>query len=231
MGLQSLPSVAGYSAGDKSAFWHLVISALYFHPMFTGIVQNTGEVLRVVPKPGGEELHVKLGPAGEGLKPGDSLAVSGVCLTAVEVKDGICRFDVITETLSKTTLGTLGVGSLVNLERSLQMGDRLDGHLVQGHVDGVGKVVRKIATAQEYKLWIEPPESLKAYVAPRGSVSVDGVSLTIAEVEGGNFAIALIPTTLERTQLGRLEVGSPVNLESDIIARQVVHWLEFQKGK
>ncbi len=194
--------------------------------MFTGIVECTGEVVRIEEVPGGRRLTVDLGPVSEGLKPGDSVSVNGVCLTAVQLEGSRCTFDVITETLSKTNLGRLQVGSRVNLERSLRAGDRIDGHFVQGHVHDVGHVVDRIETDQEFKLWIRPPEHLKVYIVPLGSVAVNGVSMTVAEVRDDAFALAVIPTTLERTNLGQLQVGDPVNIETDILCRQLVHYLK-----
>jgi riboflavin synthase len=136
-----------------------------------------------------------------------------------------CSFDVITETLSKTNLGRLQVGSKVNLERSLRAGDRIDGHFVQGHVHDVGHLVERVATDKEFKLWIQPPDHLKVYIVPLGSVAVNGVSMTVAQVRPDAFALAVIPTTLERTNLGDLQVGDPINIETDILSRQLVHYL------
>ena len=194
--------------------------------MFSGIVECTGEVLAIDDFPGGKRLTVDLGTAGEGIRPGDSVSVNGVCLTAVTIDGRCCTFDVITETLSKTNLGTLQVGSHVNLERSLRAGDRIDGHFVQGHGHDVGHVVERIETPEEFKLWIRPPEHLKVYIVPLGSVAVNGVSMTVAEVRPDAFALAVIPTTLERTNLGELQVGDPVNIETDILCRQLVHYLQ-----
>ncbi len=192
--------------------------------MFTGIVERTGEVVKIEEFPGGKRLTVDLGPVSEGLQPGDSVCVNGVCLTAVTIEGTLCTFDVITETLSKTNLGRLQVGSKVNLERSLQAGDRIDGHFVQGHVHDVGKVVERIETDKEFKLWIEAPEHLSVYIVPLGSVAVNGVSMTVAEVRDNAFALAVIPTTLELTNLGELQPGDLVNIETDILCRQLVHY-------
>ncbi len=195
--------------------------------MFAGIVECTGAVVSIEDFPGGKRLDVDLGPAAADLKPGDSVSVNGVCLTAVTGESRPCRFDVITETLSKTNLGRLQIGSKVNLERSLRAGDRIDGHFVQGHVHDVGHVAERITSDEEFKLWIRPPEELSVYIAPLGSVAVNGVSMTVAEVRPDAFALALIPTTLERTNLGDLHVGDPVNIETDIVSRQLVHYLQW----
>ena len=194
--------------------------------MFSGIVECKGEVVAIQDFPGGKRLTIDLGSAAEDLKHGDSVSVNGVCLTATTIEGRRCTFDVITETLSKTNLGRLEVGSRVNLERSLRAGDRIDGHFVQGHVHDVGHLVERIETDEEFKLWIAPPDHLKVYIVPLGSIAVNGVSMTVAEVRPDAFALAVIPTTLERTNLGELEVGDPVNLETDILCRQLVHYLE-----
>lgn len=174
---------------------------------------------------------VELKELGKDLQPGQSVAVDGVCLTAVEPSGGQSAFDVITETLKKTTLGRLKVGSKVNIERSLHAADRLEGHLVQGHVQGIAKVVEVVATDKEYTLSLMPPKELMPYCAPLGCVAINGVSLTIAQVQTDRFLVALIPTTLQLTNLGDLQVGDEVNIETDIVARQIVHWLEAQKRK
>ena len=194
--------------------------------MFSGIVECPGEVISIEDFPGGKHLGIGMGSAAEGLKPGDSVAVNGVCLTAVTIGEQRCTFDVITETLSKTNLGHLKVGSKVNLERSLRAGDRIDGHFVQGHVHDVGHLVERIDTDKEFKLWIQPPDALKVYIVPLGSVAVNGVSMTVAEVREDAFALALIPTTLERTNLSDLQVGDPINVETDVVSRQIVHFLQ-----
>ena len=194
--------------------------------MFSGIVECTGKVIAIDPRAGGLRLCIDLAAAGKDVKPGDSIAVDGVCLTAVDPHKTHCSFDVITETLSKTSLEQCAVGSKVNLERSLRVGDRIDGHYVQGHVHGVGRVVDRILTDQEFKLWVAPPDQLKSYIIPLGSVAVNGVSMTVSDLRPDAFAMALIPTTLERTNLGQLDVDNPINIETDILARQIVHWLE-----
>jgi len=194
--------------------------------MFTGIVECTGTVVAIEDWPGGKRLQIDMASAGEGLKHGDSVSVNGVCLTVVTAEGNCCWFDVITETLSKTNLGQLKVGGKVNLERSLRAGGRIDGHFVQGHVHGLGYVVERIVTEKEFKLWIRPDEQLKLYIVPLGSVAVNGVSMTVAEVRPDAFAMALIPTTLERTNLGELRVGDPVNIETDLLSRQIVHYLQ-----
>lgn len=198
--------------------------------MFTGIIEGTGTVERLVPAGTGRRLWVRLPEAlGEGLEPGQSLAVNGVCLTVVETGNGIAVFDLAAETLRVTTLGDLVAGEPVNLERPLRVGDRLGGHLVQGHVDGVGRVVALEPEAGGRRLTIAVPAPLRPYLVPRGSVAVDGVSLTVAALETDGFSVVLIPHTLAVTALGRRGVGARVNLEVDVIGKYV-HALLAARG-
>lgn len=192
--------------------------------MFTGIVEAMGVLRDLKPQPGGKRLIVDRNGWAHPVKHGDSVAVSGVCLTVVEHDDETIAFDVITETLSKTSLGDVAVGGHINLEPSLAAGAPMGGHFVQGHVDGVG-VVTNVQTGEDYRITIEPPDDLREYIVPKGSVTVDGVSMTIASVDGNTFDIALIPTTLNVTTLGEAKQGTRVNLESDILARTIVHWM------
>lgn len=175
--------------------------------------------------PGGRRLRVDAGVVAEGVEPGASVAVGGVCLTVTDVAGTVLSFDVIAETLSRTTLGSLQVGDRVNLERALRVGDRLDGHFVQGHVDGTAAVERVESGTREWVLWMCPETSLAPYLIPKGSVAIEGVSLTIAAVRGASFSVALIPTTLQRTTLGELRAGQRVNVETDILTRTIVHRL------
>ena len=193
--------------------------------MFTGIVETTGAVTFTRQSPGGRRLRVDVGPIARELSLGASVCVSGVCLTVADLSEAAVEFDVIQETLDRSTLGAMRVGDRVNLERSLRVGDAVDGHFVQGHVDGVGVVDRVTASPREHVVWVRPDENVSPYIIPKGSVAIDGVSLTIAGVRDGAFSVALIPTTLERTTVAALAAGDRVNLESDIIARTVVHQL------
>ena len=152
--------------------------------------------------------------------------MNGVCLTVAEIMPGELGFDVIPETLKKTNLGLLKAGDEVHVERSLRVGDRLDGHFVQGHVDGTARLVEQINNDQEWRLRIEAPADLAKYLTPKGSVTIDGVSLTIADVRGKEFEVALIPTTLQLTTLGRRSPGWPFNLECDVLSKTVISWLE-----
>ena len=205
--------------------------------MFTGIVQARGRVAALERNPFGVRLTIDpyrgrgWPPQGVALSHGDSICVSGVCLTLAQRGDKGLTFDVIAETLAKTTLGGLAVGSEVNLESSLTASTPLGGHFMQGHVDGIGEVVNVTATPQEHRITIAPPAELMDYIVPKGCIAVDGVSLTIAAVGGAGFDVALIPTTLEMTTLAKLAVGSRVNLESDILARTVVHYMRRHTGR
>ena len=175
---------------------------------------------------GGRRLRVDAGTVADGARVGDSICVQGICLT-VAFTDG-CNlvFDVISETLQRSNLDEKTVGDRLNLERSLRVGDRLDGHWVQGHVDGIATVVEVRRSESEHVVFLRPAAELVAYVIPKGSITLDGVSLTIAEVRGDDFSVALIPMTLERTTLGALTMGTRVNVESDILARTIVTTLE-----
>lgn len=157
---------------------------------------------------------------------GESIAVNGVCLTIAELDDASIGFDVIRETLDKTNLGLLAPGDPVNVERAMRVGDRIDGHFVQGHVDGTGALVDQVASESEWRLAIRPPDHLRKYIIPKGSISIDGVSLTIAAIGGDTFDVALIPTTLRLTQLGSRPMGWPFNLEADILAKTIITQLE-----
>jgi riboflavin synthase len=198
--------------------------------MFSGIVEGTAEVQSLNPQPGGVKLVIALGAMGEGLSSGQSVAVNGVCLTAVAPVGSGWSFDVITETLRKTNLGQLKVGSYVNIERSMRLGDGLEGHFVQGHVQAVGVLSKRLATDKDFQLTFTPPAAIMPYCAPLGCIAINGVSLTIAAVTPETFSVALIPTTLERTNLGQLKEGDTVNIETDILARQIVHYLQNAKG-
>ncbi len=196
--------------------------------MFTGLVADTGTVERVEPRSGGARLVLR--PRSipvDDLAPGESVACSGACLTVVSRGEGRVSFDAVPETLARTTLGSWRPGSRVNLERALRLSDRLGGHLVQGHVDAVGKVLQKVAEGQGARLTVSLPESIAALVAEKGSIAVDGVSLTVARVGRDRFEVALIPETLERTTLGEASVGSAVNLEADVVARHVARLREM----
>jgi riboflavin synthase len=188
--------------------------------VFTGLVADLGTVARIEQGDEGVRLAVRTALAGE-IAEGDSVAVNGVCLTATDIADGTFSADVMNESLRRTSLGQVGEGSTVNLELPLRAHDRLGGHFVQGHVDGVATVrdVREDGFARV--VTFDAPAELLRYIVEKGSIAVDGVSLTVAAVDDTSFAVSLIPETLERTTLGAAEPGRPVNLEVDVLAKYV----------
>jgi riboflavin synthase len=188
--------------------------------VFTGLVQDVGRVVEVAPQDGGARLRVEAGCASE-LSDGDSILVNGVCLTATELDRREFGADLSEETLSRTTLGDLGVDDYVNLELPLRPADRLGGHIVQGHVDGIGTIAEAREAGLSREVRIEASAELMRYVVEKGSVAVDGVSLTVTRADSGGFEVALIPETLERTNLTRASPGRRVNLEVDVIAKYV----------
>ena len=190
--------------------------------MFTGIVKAMGTISAIERRGGDVRLSVQATdlPFAD-FEVGESIAVNGVCLTAVALRDDGFDTDVSVETLDVTALGKLGIGDPVNLEASLALGDRLGGHLVSGHVDCVGSVVAQSADARSIRLGIKIPAEFARYVAKKGSVTVDGVSLTINEVAGDTFEVNIIPHTAEATIIGRYAVGSIVNIEVDVLARYI----------
>ena len=195
--------------------------------MFTGLVQSVGTVREAAQTKEGLRLAIEPKPWRDDpdrrVRHGDSICVSGVCLTlAGDPENGLLRFDVVAETLRRSTLGSLGVGSRVNLEPSLRAGDAMGGHFVQGHVDAVVEVTQVRDDPGDWRVRCAMPAGQEALFASKGSVTVEGVSLTLAEVDRASFAVALIPTTLEETTLGALEAGSRVNVETDVLARTVV---------
>lgn len=201
--------------------------------MFTGIVETLGRVGRLETAGDGRRLRVAVpDDPGWRLGRGESVAVSGVCLTVVDAPAGELAFDLAEETLRVTTLGGLGVGDPVNLERPLRFDGRLGGHLVLGHVDGVGRVAAVRPEGEGARVDVEVPAGLRPLLIPKGSVTVDGVSLTVAALEAGAFAVALIPHTLAVTTLGRRRPGDPVNLEMDVIGKYVrgfvQQWQQWQ---
>ena len=190
--------------------------------MFTGIVQCVGRIVRLEPRGGDVRLHVDTADLDlSDVQLGDSIAVSGVCLTAVTLDAHGFGADVSNETLSLTTLGQLKASDPVNLEKALRLADRLGGHLVSGHVDGLGKVVSIVPDGRSQRWTFEVPPALARYIAAKGSVCIDGTSLTVNEVSGARFGVNLIPHTVEHTAFHARRVGDAVNIEVDVIARYV----------
>ena len=191
--------------------------------MFTGLIEGLGRILAVEAEPAGVRLAVAPPQAmlGELCALGDSIAINGCCLTVVRIEGERWEFQAGTETLSKTNLGQLQPGQRVNLERSLPVNGRLGGHFVQGHVDGQGQVAEILRDGEWITMWFEAPPNLTALMVPKGSIAVDGISLTLVNVEANRFSVALIPHTLEVTTLGQRQVGDVVNLETDILGKYV----------
>lgn len=190
--------------------------------MFTGIIEEVGAVSRRA----GDEVTIVAKTVLEDLKEGDSVAVDGVCLTVANFGHGTFVVRVSPETFQRTTLSGLKVGSAVNLERAMTVGDRLGGHIVQGHVDGVGRI-KSVHPQGQFSMWrFQAPAEVARYLVPKGSVAIDGISLTVVEPQSDTFGVALIPTTLEKTTLGSKRPGDAVNLEADILGKHVYHYLK-----
>lgn len=188
--------------------------------MFSGLIAHRGIVVRNDDARGGRTLAIAMpGAVHEGIAPKDSIAIDGVCLTATRIDGDAVVFDVVPETIGRSTLGELSPGTGVNVELSLRIGERMGGHFVYGHVDATATIARKVPEGQGFRLFVSTPSAIARYIVEKGYVAVDGVSLTIAGVHPGEFAIALIPETAERTTLGRKGAGDRVNLEIDPIAR------------
>jgi riboflavin synthase len=192
--------------------------------VFTGIVEEQGEVLAVMPGEGSAVLRIRSGIVGSGARHGASIAVNGVCLTVVGRSDEtggdtVLDFDVMGETLSRSVIGELGIGDRVNLERAARVDGRLDGHIVQGHVDGTGTVLSRVPAGEWESFRFGIPPALSRYVAEKGSIAVHGVSLTVTAVGDDFFEVGLIPETLRATNLGTRQIGDSVNLEVDVLAK------------
>ena len=185
--------------------------------MFTGIVREMGTVAGF----DGSRLVVAAPETAADAAVGDSVSVAGVCLTVVAIEEGRLAFDVVPETLSRTALGSLAPGGSLNLEASLRVGDRLGGHVVQGHVDAIGRVRSITPEADSRRVWVDAPQAVLGYCMEKGSIAVDGVSLTVTAFDDDGFEVALIPHTLAVTTLGRLELGDDVNLEVDVLGKVV----------
>jgi riboflavin synthase len=194
--------------------------------MFTGLVETLGTVQRVRPDGAGRHLVLAAPDIAPELHLGDSVAVNGACLTVVECDAVTCRFEAGPETLSRTNLGELAAGDRVNLERALRLGDRLGGHLVQGHVDALGHIAERHVQGDWELVWFRCPPELTVQMVSKGSIAVDGVSLTLVDVDRDRFSIALIPHTLAHTTLGFRAVGAAVNLETDLLGKYVWKFLQ-----
>ena len=196
--------------------------------MFTGIVEELGTVVGIEPLTDSARIRIEGPLVTSDAVHGASIAVNGVCLTVVEFGDGQFSADVMNETLMRSSLGQLSAGSRVNLERPVTLAARLGGHLVQGHVDGTGHIVSRTPSENWEIVRISLPDDLGRYVVEKGSITVDGVSLTVVDAERDSFSVSLIPTTLELTTLGYKTAGDPVNLEVDVVAKYVERMMQWR---
>jgi len=202
---------------------------VFEHPktMFTGLIETMGTVAAIVDQPPGKRFTIEAGTVSEDAQIGDSICINGCCLTVVSIDDRKLDFEAGDETLSRTNLNRLTIGSRVNLERSLAVGDRLGGHYVTGHVDAVGSLIDKREDPPWAHLRFHMPSQLASQVAAKGSIAIDGISLTVVDVDTDSFSVALIPHTLAVTTLGHRLVGDPINLETDVLAKYVQRSLAF----
>lgn len=198
--------------------------------MFTGIVEELGEIVAIEPGRESAVLRVRGPLVGSDAVRGASISVNGVCLTVADQQSDVLEFDVMAETLSRSSLGALQVGDRINLERAMAATDRFGGHIVQGHVDGTAQIVARTPGDRWEVVRFALPPALERYVVEKGSITVDGVSLTVSAVDSHSFEVSLIPTTLALTTLGHKEVGDPVNLEVDVIAKYVERLLNSSGG-
>jgi riboflavin synthase len=193
--------------------------------MFTGIVEGIGKIKKIskaTKNRSAIQMIVDLGKHGKGLKTGQSVALNGVCLTVTKLSKTECTFEMIEETTKKTDLGNLKPGGIVNIERSLKAGDRLEGHFVLGHVDGVGIIKKIQKKPKEVKVWFEVPKNLSKYVVKKGSIAMDGISLTVVDIKNNLASICLIPHTIEVTNFKTKNIGDKVNIETDILGKYIL---------
>ncbi len=193
--------------------------------MFTGIIEGIGKVIKInknTTNRSALQLMVDLGKHSKGLKIGQSVALNGVCLSVTKISKNKCSFEMIDETIKKTDLGNLKVGGIVNIERSLKVGDRMEGHFVLGHVDGVGIIKKIEKKPKEVKLWFEIPKKLSKYVVKKGSIALDGISLTVVDVKKNNASVCLIPHTMNVTNFNSKKVSDKINIETDILGKYIL---------
>lgn len=193
--------------------------------MFTGIVEGIGKITKIEEKTGSRsavKMTVDLGKHARGLKIGQSVALNGVCLTVTKISNSKCNFEMIEETTKKTDLGNLKEGSIINIERSLKVGDRMEGHFVLGHVDGVGVIKKIEKKPKEIKIWFEIPKNLTKFVVQKGSIAIDGISLTVVDVRKNLASVCLIPHTVDVTNFHTRKIGDKVNIETDILGKYIL---------
>lgn len=193
--------------------------------MFTGIIEGLGSIIKFDKKTNNRsaaKMKINLGKIAKGLKVGDSVAINGVCLTAVTISKGLAEFEMVGETIKKTNLGSLKPGDKVNIERSLKVGERLEGHFVLGHVDGVGVISKITKQSNQVQLWIKIPKELSRHIIRKGSVTVDGISLTVVDLLKDQFSVSIIPHTMQITNLNCKNAGDKVNIETDILGKYIL---------
>ena len=193
--------------------------------MFTGIIEGIGKVIKInknTTNRSAFQMIVDLGKHSKGLKVGQSVALNGVCLSVTKISKNKCSFEMIDETIKKTDLGNLKIGGIVNIERSLKVGDRMEGHFVLGHVDGVGIIKKIEKKPKEIKLWFEIPKKLSKYVVKKGSIALDGISLTVVDVKKNNASVCLIPHTMNVTNFNSKKISDKINIETDILGKYIL---------
>ena len=193
--------------------------------MFTGIIEGLGKIEKFdknTKTRSEARMKINLGKMAQGLRVGDSVAINGVCLTAINITKGIAEFEMVGETIKKTNLGRLESGDKVNIERSLKVGDRLEGHFVLGHVDGSGTILKINKQPNQIQIWIELSKKLAKYVAEKGSITVDGISLTVVDKIKNKFSVSIIPHTMQVTNLGLKKIGDKVNIETDVLGKYIL---------
>lgn len=198
--------------------------------MFTGLVEEMGTVIGIEGQSNQHRLTIRGDLTARDLEMGASISISGCCLTVVDFANSEMTFEAGSETLKRTKLGSLSLGDSVNLERAIAVGDRLGGHYVTGHIDGLGRLERRLDDGTWSYFWVSADASLLRQMASKGSIAIDGVSLTLVDVTRDSFSVALIPHTLNVTTLGQLKPGNPVNLETDVLAKYVQRQLEYLQG-
>ena len=193
--------------------------------MFTGIIVGTGKVIKLDQKTKNRsaiQMTVNLGKYAKGLKIGQSVAINGVCLSATKISNNNCVFEMIDETTKKTDLGNVKAGSTVNVERSLKVGDRLEGHFVLGHIDGVATITKIEKKPKEVKIWFKIPKKLTKYVVKKGSIALDGISLTLVDVKKDVASVCLIPHTINVTNFKSKKIGDKLNIETDVLGKYIL---------
>ena len=194
--------------------------------MFTGIITGTGKIKKIeknTKNRSAVKILVDLGRNSKGLKIGQSVALNGVCLSATKIAKNLCMFEMIDETMKKTDLGNLKVGSLINIERSLKVGERLEGHFVLGHVDGVAVITKIEQKPKEVKIWFKIPKKLKKYVVQKGSIALDGISLTVVDAKNDLASVCIIPHTMKITNFKTKKIGDKLNIETDVLGKYILN--------